>query len=156
MPQLQAELALQRRSLTLWQSPVATLRLFTANASTTVVRGLLWTVQHPLMLFIALPLVGAYLGLKYTGQTGSRSRIQHRISASHAVCHGQSLSCRHRMAASLNSFQRFKLSCREESRPPHHIEGIPRKCCRTPYVQDPRECSQPRVHQRNHPPVLCP
>ena len=69
--QLQARLALQRRSLTLWQSPAATLRHFAVNASNTVFRGLLWTLQHPLTLFIALPLVGLYLGLKYTGKPGS-------------------------------------------------------------------------------------
>ena len=66
-PQLQERFALERRSLTLWQSPASTLRHFAANASNTVVRGLLWAVHHRLTLFIALPLASVYLGLKHTG-----------------------------------------------------------------------------------------
>ncbi len=65
--QLQAQLALGRRKLTLWSSPVATLRHFSANASATFVRGVLWLAQHPLTLFMGLPFVAAWLFLKHTG-----------------------------------------------------------------------------------------
>lgn len=69
--QLQAELALKRRNLTLWRAPRATLRHFCANAASAAFRGLAWTAHHPLTLFIALPVLIAYLFFKYSGTATS-------------------------------------------------------------------------------------
>ena len=66
--QLQAELALKRRNLTLWRAPRATLRHFCANAASAAVRGTAWTVHHPLTLFIALPVLLLYVAWKASGE----------------------------------------------------------------------------------------
>ncbi len=65
---MQAQLALGRRKLTLWASPVATLRHFCASAGAACLRGALWLAQHPLTLFMGVPFVAAWLFLKQTGQ----------------------------------------------------------------------------------------
>jgi vacuole membrane protein 1 len=64
--QLQFELALKRRRLTLFQSPVATLHHFSAEVSSGLARFAVWLVQHPITLSIALPILLLYPGIKYT------------------------------------------------------------------------------------------
>jgi hypothetical protein len=65
--QLQAELALKRRNLTLWRAPRATLRHFRQNTTAAGVGGAKWMAQHPLTLFIALPVLLLYIGWKVSG-----------------------------------------------------------------------------------------
>jgi hypothetical protein len=65
--QLQAELALKRRNLTLWRAPRATLRHFRQNTTAAGVGGAKWMARHPLTLFIALPVLLLYTGWKVSG-----------------------------------------------------------------------------------------
>ena len=96
--QLQAQLALGRRKLTLWSSPIATLRHFFASASAACLRGALWLAQHPLTLFMGLPFVAAWLFLKQTGALHASSGRRHMkymcITACAACWHrAQTVSC---------------------------------------------------------------
>jgi hypothetical protein len=61
--QMQAELALHRRNLTLWRKPRYTLRQFRQDTMAAGVGGAKWMAQHPLTLFIAL----LYIGWKVSG-----------------------------------------------------------------------------------------
>lgn len=60
-------MALKRRNLTLWRAPRATLRHFRQNTTAASVSGAKWTAQHPLTLFIALPILLLYIGWKWSG-----------------------------------------------------------------------------------------
>lgn len=65
--QMQEDLARERRKLTLWGAPGATLRHFAINAGASAARGAAVAAAHPATLFLALPLLALYLSLKYTG-----------------------------------------------------------------------------------------
>ena len=67
--QLGASLAQQRRQLTLFRHPVLTLYYLVACASAAAWRGVKWCLQHPIMLFIIVPVLATYLTLKSTGQS---------------------------------------------------------------------------------------
>mmetsp|Transcript_1231 Transcript_1231/g.3656 ORF Transcript_1231/g.3656 Transcript_1231/m.3656 type:complete len:454 (+) Transcript_1231:332-1693(+) len=65
--QLQEQMAIDRRNLTLWRAPRATLRHFATNVAGTTGRATAVAARHPATLFLALPLLTLYLSLKYTG-----------------------------------------------------------------------------------------
>ena len=97
------ELAQQRQQLKVLKSPLRTLYYFAACAASAAVRGVAWGLQHPVFYFLLLPVLSAYVGLKYTGQ-GTNSAlapkgtsallddtlIMHKLRAS-ATCILQSL-----------------------------------------------------------------
>ena len=77
--QLGRELALKRCRLTFFRSPIKTLYYFTLSATSAAARGAVWTLQHPLTLFMLVPILAAYGSAKYTGESlalrfGSRWR----------------------------------------------------------------------------------
>ena len=61
------ELAQQRQQLKVLKSPLRTLYYFAACAASAAVRGVAWGLQHPVFYFLLLPVLSAYVGLKYTG-----------------------------------------------------------------------------------------
>ncbi|KAK9829946.1 hypothetical protein WJX72_008802 [[Myrmecia] bisecta] len=70
--QLGKKYSLQRRRLTLVRSPLRTLYYFFACAGDAALRGSAWVVHHPITLFILLPILGGYAGLKLTGTETQR------------------------------------------------------------------------------------
>ena len=73
--QMQEELARERRKLTLWGAPGATLRHFAINAGASTARGAAVAAAHPATLFLALPLLALYVSLKYTGAPPLRTLL---------------------------------------------------------------------------------
>ena len=70
---------MERRNLTLWLAPRATLRHFAINAGRATARGTAVVARHPATLFVAIPLLALYSSLKYTG-----ARVA-RLLGSHAA-----------------------------------------------------------------------
>lgn len=62
-----AERVEARRKLTLWHSPIATLRHFVQHAAESAWEGAAWTARHPATVFVALPLLAAYLFARANG-----------------------------------------------------------------------------------------
>ena len=72
--QLNAELSDRRSRLTLFQSPLSTLRAFFTSIAHTVWNGVRWLANHPATLFILIPLLSLYSILKVTGLATSQVR----------------------------------------------------------------------------------
>lgn len=66
-PQLKVQLNARRASLTLFKSPLRTLSTFAACAAEGAWRGITWLLRHPLFLFMLLPVLLAYAGMKLAG-----------------------------------------------------------------------------------------
>lgn len=65
--QLEEQLARERRNLTLWRAPGATLYHFGVYTTTNVSHFAVVAASHPATLFVALPLLVLYGSLKYAG-----------------------------------------------------------------------------------------
>ena len=65
------ELALQRKQLRLFKSPLSTLYYFFGSASAATGRGLVWLLRHRITLFLLIPAVLGYIALKVTGNQPS-------------------------------------------------------------------------------------
>jgi len=61
------DLALQRQNLKLFRSPFRTLYYFFGSASAATGRGVLWLLNNRVTLFLLLPILVGYIGLKGAG-----------------------------------------------------------------------------------------
>ena len=72
--QLSAELSIQRSNLTLFHSPIRTLRAFSTSAAHGVWNGVRWLAAHPATVFLLVPLLLCYSLLKITGLAADHVR----------------------------------------------------------------------------------
>jgi len=70
--QLGKDLAAQRKQLRLFRHPLRTLYYFGACAGGAAASGALWLARHRLTLYLLVPALLAYAGLKATGAWGPR------------------------------------------------------------------------------------
>jgi len=70
--QLGKDLAAQRKQLRLFRHPLRTLYYFGACAGGAAASGALWLARHRLTLYLLVPALLAYAGLKATGARGAR------------------------------------------------------------------------------------
>ncbi len=71
------ELALQRQRLKLFRCPLRTSYYFLGSASSALARGFLWLVKHRVTLFLLLPLLLTYAGIKLTGISSCITTVTH-------------------------------------------------------------------------------
>ena len=71
LPQLRQQLNEQRARLTLLRSPLRTLSAFAASTAASAARGAGWLASHPATLFLLVPLLLVYSGLKASGALAS-------------------------------------------------------------------------------------